>query len=235
MLEPRDKGIVLWTLRYGDEVRDPTAYFAGDRASKPDSDLLKLVTRLIDEKQKRWTSAMVRDPVQERLLDIIASKKAPRPIVLNTSIDLSPSAGAEEQQGVVRTATALIKCVAEACGGQLLALISGDWNNERESVVSFSLSFFFHPFPSFSFVVFFGIFRAPPIAAVVGNDTLLVDCEAEWSGLDDFFLRVESKAQHRPFLLPSFSSPLLSSFLLSSPLLGLGREKKIAQKKRRGG
>ena len=27
MLEPRGKGIVLWTLRYGDEVRDEAAYF----------------------------------------------------------------------------------------------------------------------------------------------------------------------------------------------------------------
>ena len=27
MLEPRDKGIILWTLRYGDEVRDPNDYF----------------------------------------------------------------------------------------------------------------------------------------------------------------------------------------------------------------
>ena len=25
MLVPRDRGIVLWTLRYGDEVRDPDA------------------------------------------------------------------------------------------------------------------------------------------------------------------------------------------------------------------
>ena len=25
--KPRDKGIVLWTLRYGDEVRDPDDYF----------------------------------------------------------------------------------------------------------------------------------------------------------------------------------------------------------------
>ena len=39
MLEPRGKGIVLWTLRYGDEVRDADAYFgdidkkSGDRSS----------------------------------------------------------------------------------------------------------------------------------------------------------------------------------------------------------
>lgn len=27
MLEPRSKGIVLWSLRYGDEVRDEETYF----------------------------------------------------------------------------------------------------------------------------------------------------------------------------------------------------------------
>ena len=33
MLEPRDKGIVLWTLRYGDEVRDRNNYFGEHQAA----------------------------------------------------------------------------------------------------------------------------------------------------------------------------------------------------------
>ena len=33
MLEPRDRGIVVWTLRYGDEVRDPKLYFGGASAA----------------------------------------------------------------------------------------------------------------------------------------------------------------------------------------------------------
>ncbi len=32
--EPRDKGIVLWTLRYGDEVRDQAAYFRNDQGGQ---------------------------------------------------------------------------------------------------------------------------------------------------------------------------------------------------------
>ncbi len=35
MLEPRGKGIVLWTLRYGDEVRDEDLYFARIGNEKP--------------------------------------------------------------------------------------------------------------------------------------------------------------------------------------------------------
>ena len=34
MLVPQDRGIVLWTLRYGDEVRDPEAYSAISKAVK---------------------------------------------------------------------------------------------------------------------------------------------------------------------------------------------------------
>lgn len=78
MLEPKGKGIVLWTLRYGDEVRDPNDYF--DKIGDPETDpeLMKMVSALIDQRSKPWDPAMVRDPVQERLLDIIASKKKGR-------------------------------------------------------------------------------------------------------------------------------------------------------------
>jgi DNA end-binding protein Ku len=75
MLEPRDKGIVLWTLRYGDEVRDEQDYFGHIADTKPDPALMTLVTKLIDERTKAWDPEMVSDPVQHRLLDIIAEKK----------------------------------------------------------------------------------------------------------------------------------------------------------------
>ena len=78
MLEPKGKGIVLWTLRYGDEVRDPDDYFAETGDSKIDPELMNLVTRLVDERTKAWEPAMVSDPVQARLLDIIAAKKKGR-------------------------------------------------------------------------------------------------------------------------------------------------------------
>ena len=43
LLEPQGKGIVLWTLRYGDEVRDPIAEL--DDKAEIDSKLLTLMTR----------------------------------------------------------------------------------------------------------------------------------------------------------------------------------------------
>ena len=39
LLEPRDRGIVLWTLRYGDEVRDEKDYFADIKKAKPEPDM----------------------------------------------------------------------------------------------------------------------------------------------------------------------------------------------------
>ena len=75
MLEPRGKGIVVWTLRYGDEVREAEDYFAGIDTEKPDAGALKLIGRLIDERTTDWDPAMVADPVQKRLKAIIAARK----------------------------------------------------------------------------------------------------------------------------------------------------------------
>lgn len=78
MLEPRDRGIVVWTLRYGDEVREEKDYFAGLGDEKPEKRALALVRTLIEERTKDWDPKMADDPVQDRLLDIIAAKKKGR-------------------------------------------------------------------------------------------------------------------------------------------------------------
>jgi len=75
MLEPRDRGIVLWTLRYGDEVRDPDSYFASIKTEPQEPQLISLVSKLIDQRTAPWDPKMLGDPVQDRLLDLIAAKK----------------------------------------------------------------------------------------------------------------------------------------------------------------
>jgi DNA end-binding protein Ku len=75
MLEPRGKGIILWTLRFGDEVRDEHSYFDNIGDEKPDSDLMSLIQTLIKKQTRPWDATMVVDPVQDRLLDIIKTKK----------------------------------------------------------------------------------------------------------------------------------------------------------------
>ncbi len=77
LLEPRDKGIVVWTLRYGDEVRDADDYFP-TRAEKPEKAHLDLMYDFIRKHTRTWKPELVDDPVQDRLLDIIAARKKHR-------------------------------------------------------------------------------------------------------------------------------------------------------------
>jgi DNA end-binding protein Ku len=76
MLQPWDKGIILWTLRYGDEVRDEDEYWKSVKAQKPDAKMLSMVEEIIEQRTTSWSNSMVKDPVQDRLLDIIKTKQA---------------------------------------------------------------------------------------------------------------------------------------------------------------
>jgi DNA end-binding protein Ku len=72
LVEPRGKGLVLWTLRYGAEVRPETEYFAGlPDKGKADAKL----EAAIGKKLSKWTEDWVDDPLQDALLQVIASKK----------------------------------------------------------------------------------------------------------------------------------------------------------------
>lgn len=75
MLQPRDNGIILWTLRYGDEVRDPEPYFEGIDREKSEPKLVKMIKELIEDRSKPWDSKMVEDPVQDQLKALIAERR----------------------------------------------------------------------------------------------------------------------------------------------------------------
>ncbi|MBW9064548.1 Ku protein [Rhizobium herbae] len=109
MLEPRGKGIVLWTLRYGDEVRDEDSYFEAIGDEKADSEMMPLVRQLIKKQTRDWHPKMVADPVQERLLDIIAAKKKSLKKPAKTRGKPAPSA---PPNNVVNIMDALKKSVA---------------------------------------------------------------------------------------------------------------------------
>jgi len=74
ILEPRDDGIILWSLRFGDEVRPEESYFE-DIDEEADPDLVPLVQKLIKQKSGRWSTDMVSDPIQTSLLKLIEEKK----------------------------------------------------------------------------------------------------------------------------------------------------------------
>jgi len=91
LLEPRDNGIVLWTLRYGDEVRDSRDYFADIDGGPVDAKMMAAVTALIKARSKPWSAAMVADPVQKALKEIVASKKKGRAPAKAGDADEAPS------------------------------------------------------------------------------------------------------------------------------------------------
>lgn len=111
MLEPRGKGIVLWTLRYGDEVRDEDTYFAGiDDDETADSEMMPLVQQLIKKQTQHWNPKMVIDPVQDRLLDIIADKK--KALKKTSKAKAKAPASAPAPNNVINIMDALKKSVA---------------------------------------------------------------------------------------------------------------------------
>jgi DNA end-binding protein Ku len=75
VLTPRDNGIVLWTLRAGEEVRQPSAAFREAKEAALDTRLVDLVAKLIESRRATWSPKMARDPVQARLGEIIKEKK----------------------------------------------------------------------------------------------------------------------------------------------------------------
>lgn len=94
LLEPRDKGIVLWTLRYGDEVRDEKDYFSAIEANKPEKKMLTMVRSLIKNKTEDWNEQLLTDPVQKNLKRMIAAKKKKTKPHAGSKRQANPSGGA---------------------------------------------------------------------------------------------------------------------------------------------
>src|ERR1051326_8039938 len=74
LLEPRENGMILWTLRYGDEVREESQYFKGAKG-KSDSKGKKQVTKLIADHTRDWSDSLVTDPVEQALRSMIKAKQ----------------------------------------------------------------------------------------------------------------------------------------------------------------
>lgn len=75
LLEPRDKGIVLWTMHYADEVRDPKESFQGLSEHKRDAIATRALSAFITKNKKKWSPALLSDPVEDKLRAIVSAKK----------------------------------------------------------------------------------------------------------------------------------------------------------------
>jgi DNA end-binding protein Ku len=94
MVEPRGKGMIVWTLRQADEVRDEKDVFGGIKPATPPKDAMKLALSVIKDRTVDWSEDLLGDRVQASLRKIIARKKKGRKVE-------APKPKAEEETGKV--------------------------------------------------------------------------------------------------------------------------------------
>ncbi|NTJ44869.1 Ku protein [Agrobacterium larrymoorei] len=72
LLEPSGKGIILWTLHYGEEVRDAAETF--DKKVSVEKELRQTLDNEIDKAITDWKPALMQDVVQKKIQKLLKSK-----------------------------------------------------------------------------------------------------------------------------------------------------------------
>jgi DNA end-binding protein Ku len=74
-LEPRDKGILAYTIRTDDEVRKPEEIFGGISGAKPDASMIAIAEKIIEQKQGPFDPSQFVDRYEQALKALIAAKQ----------------------------------------------------------------------------------------------------------------------------------------------------------------
>ncbi len=74
-LEVRGKGLVAWSLRAHDEVRDADDYFDDIPTVKADKDMVEIATRIIGQKEAAFDPTTFKDRYDDALRDLIKAKQ----------------------------------------------------------------------------------------------------------------------------------------------------------------
>lgn len=73
-LEVRDKGLIAYTLRAHDEVRDASDYFDDIPTVKADADMVEIAARIIGQKEGEFDASQFKDRYDDALRDMIKAK-----------------------------------------------------------------------------------------------------------------------------------------------------------------
>jgi len=73
-LEVRDKGLVAWTLRAQDEVRDAGDYFDDIKTVTADADMVEIAARIIGQKEGDFDPSDFKDRYDDALREMIKAK-----------------------------------------------------------------------------------------------------------------------------------------------------------------
>jgi len=74
-IEPRGKGLVAWSLRSHQEVRDAGDYFDDIPAHKGDKEMVAIAEKIIEQKEGPFDPSKFNDRYEDALRDLIAEKK----------------------------------------------------------------------------------------------------------------------------------------------------------------
>jgi DNA end-binding protein Ku len=74
-LEPRGKGILAYTIRTKDEVKNPAEFFDAIKDVKPDPAMVEIASRIIEQQEGPFEPKEFRDRYEDALRELIASKQ----------------------------------------------------------------------------------------------------------------------------------------------------------------
>ncbi|MGZ5928396.1 MAG: non-homologous end joining protein Ku [Rhizomicrobium sp.] len=74
-LEPRDKGIIVYTLRMGDEVIPSKEAFADIPATRPDKQMIEIARKIIEQREGDFEPDKFEDRYENALRDLIRRKQ----------------------------------------------------------------------------------------------------------------------------------------------------------------
>ncbi len=74
-IEPRDKGMLAYSLRTFDEVRRPEEFFSSIPDAKPDARMIEIAEKIIDQLQGPFDPSGFKDRYEEALKALIAEKE----------------------------------------------------------------------------------------------------------------------------------------------------------------
>ena len=74
-IEPRDRGMVAWSLRSRDEVRDTADYFSAIPDKKPDAQMIAIAEKIIDQQAGPFDPDQFNDRYEDALRALIKEKQ----------------------------------------------------------------------------------------------------------------------------------------------------------------
>ena len=106
-LEPRDRGIVVYTLRMGDEVIAPKQAFADIPAARPDKQMIEIARKIIEQREGAFEPEKFEDRYENALRDLIRRKQKGEKVITAEPV---------EEDNVIDLMAALKKSLKQKAG-----------------------------------------------------------------------------------------------------------------------